>query len=247
MYSQNDNAKRFVNCYNMIDNALRQQLNLRGGISYTEAVRRAARTNSLVRKYEDTLIEYGRLRNAIVHNDNDKYVIAEPHHEVVEEYEKITELICTPPLALSTVANHVISCIEHDVKLKGVLEFGYKSGFSNIPIFKKGMLIGVATGQKISDVLGKKIYQKVDIKQYIEETSIEDVLKEFMGENYYATANKDITLDKVLSMFQENRKLTCIVITPTGSLMEAPLGIVTVRDIMDINKILDDYDKREEE
>lgn len=239
----NSNARRFITCYNMIDNALRSQLNLRGGISYTEGVRRAARTNSIVRKYEDVLIEFGRLRNAIVHNDNDDFVIAEPHDKVVEEFEKITELICTPPLALNTVANNVMSCIGYDVKLKEVLEYGYKSGYSNIPIFKNGMLIGVANGQKIADILGKKIYQKIDIDEYINNTKIEDVVKEFMSDNYYAIANKDVTLDKVLNMFTDNRKLLCILITPTGSLLEEPLGIVTTSDIMDINKILDDYDK----
>ncbi len=239
------NARRFITSYNMIDNALRTQLNMRGGISYTEAVRRAARTNSIVRKYEDILVEYGRLRNAIVHNDNDDFIIAEPHDKVVVEFEKIADLICTPPLAINTVSNNVLSCMEYNVKLKDVLEFSYKSGYSNIPVFKKGMLIGVANGQKIADVLGKKIYQKIDIDDYINNTNIEDVVKEIMSDNYYAIANKDVTLDKVLNMFTDNRKLLCILITPTGSLLEAPLGIITTSDIMDINKILDDYDKDE--
>lgn len=237
----NNNAKRFINCYNMIDNALRVQGDMKRSISYTEAVRRAARNNSIVRKYEDDLIDFGRLRNAIVHNSNDNIAIAEPHDSVVEEYEKIAGLICTPPLALDTVGHDVVSCIEYDVKLIDVIEYSYKSKFSNIPIFKSGMLIGVANGQKMIDVLGKKIYEKVDIDQYMRNTNIEDVVKEFSTDNYYAIADRKVTLDKVLNMFTENRKLLCILITNNGSLLEAPLGIITISDIMDINKVLDDY------
>jgi predicted transcriptional regulator len=235
------NGKRFINCYNLIDSALRIQGDMKRSISYSEAVRRAARNNSIVAKYEDKLIDYGRLRNAIVHNSNDEFVIAEPHDKVVEDYEKITSLIITPPLAINTVAKNIVSCIEYDVKLKDVIEFDYTSGFSNIPIFKKGMLIGVANGQKILEVLGKKIFQKQDIAAYIENTSIEEVLKEFSNENYYAIANDKVTLDKVLNMFTENRKLLLVLITKNGTLLEVPLGIITISDIMDINRVLDNF------
>ncbi len=238
----NNNAKRFIACYNMIDTALRVQGDMRRSISYTEAVRRAAKTNSIVRKYEDDLIDFGRLRNAIVHNSKENVAIAEPHDDVVEEYEKIAKLICTPPLALSTVGKDVVSCIEYNVKLIDVIEYGYKSKFSNIPIFKNGMLIGVANGQKIIDVLGKKIYEKQNVEEYMKNTNIEDVIKEFSTDNYYTIADRNVTLDKVLNMFTENRKLLCILITNNGSLLEAPLGIITISDIMDINKVLDNYD-----
>ena len=235
------NSKRFIRTYNQIDAALRVQGDMKRSISYTEAVRKAARTNSFVAKYEDQLIDYGRLRNAIVHNSDPDITIAEPHTEVVEEYEKIAKLICTPPLAVKTVCKKVVSTIEYNVKLKEVIEYGFKTGFSNIPIFKEGMLIGVANGQKIIDVLGKKIYEKKDLCDYIENTTIEDVIKEFSNDNYYTIAPETITLDKVLNLFTENRRLLVVLITKTGTLLEPPVGIIVLSDIMDINKILDNY------
>ena len=240
-----NNSKRFIRTYNQIDSALRVQGDMKRSISYTEAVRKAARTNSIVAKYEDALIDYGRLRNAIVHNSDPDLAIAEPHDEVVEEYEKIAELICTPPLAVkSNICNKVISTIEYNVSLKEVMEYGYKSGFSNIPIFKEGMLIGVANAGKIAEVIGKKIYEKQDINSFLEKTTIEEVLREFTNDNYYTIANEKITLDKVLNLFTENRKLLVILITKSGTLLEPPLGIITISDIMDINKILDNYEEK---
>lgn len=239
--SDRTNSRRFINTYNQIDSALRIQGDMKRSISYTEAVRKAARVNSIVAKYEDQLIDYGRLRNAIVHNSNPDMAIAEPHEEVVEEYEHIAKLICTPPLAIKTVCKKVVSTIEYNVPLIDIIEYGYKSGFSNIPIFKNGMLIGVANGQKILDVLGKKIYEKRDIMEYMKNTTIEEVLREFSNENYYTIASENITLDKVLNLFTENRKLLVVLITKSGTLLEPPVGIITISDIMDINKILDNY------
>ena len=239
--SDRTNSRRFINTYNQIDSALRIQGDMKRSISYTEAVRKAARVNSIVAKYEDQLIDYGRLRNAIVHNSNPDMAIAEPHEEVVEEYERIAKLICTPPLAIKTVCKKVLSTIEYNVPLIDVIEYGYKSGFSNIPIFKNGMLIGVANGQKILDVIGKKIYEKRDIMDYMKNTTIEEVLREFSNDNYYTIASENITLDKVLNLFTENRKLLVVIITKTGTLLEPPVGIIVLSDIMDINKILDNY------
>ena len=41
-----------------------------------------------LRKYEDELIDFSRLRNAIVHQSAPDKVIAEPHLDVVEKIEK---------------------------------------------------------------------------------------------------------------------------------------------------------------
>ena len=84
-----DNARRFIICYNNIDQSLRTQYDLSKSSSYTEVIRRASRMNAFVKKYEDQLVDYGRLRNAIVHSFNENMVIAEPHTDVVEEYERL--------------------------------------------------------------------------------------------------------------------------------------------------------------
>ena len=236
------NSKRFLDAYNAIDVAVRSQHDIKRSISYAEAIRRAARNNPLVAKYEDDLLDYGRLRNSIVHNETGDFVIAEPHDSVVENIEKIRKLVCTPPLAINTVCKKILSSISADISLKEVIEFIYKSGYSNIPIFKDDMLIGVANSSKICDILGKKIYEKRDICKYLNDTPIEEVCKEFRDSNYYAVADEKITLDKVLNMFTANKKLVCVVLTRTGTLIEEPIGIITITDIMDVNKILDDFD-----
>lgn len=237
------NAKKFIASYNAIDNALRVQGDMRKSISYTEAVHRAARTNGIVKKFEDVLVDYGRLRNAIVHSTNDDYIIAEPHDEVVKNYEQIAELICTPPLAMNTVAYKNVKTLPHSMKVADVMEYIYKSGYSTVPIYKENMLVGIANASRILNILGAKIYEKIDIQEYITKTDIENVVKEVHENNFYTIVSEKVTLDTVLNLFFENRKLLIILITKNASLLEKPLGIITVTDIMDINKILNNYKK----
>lgn len=236
-----DNAKRFISAYNQIDQSLRAQYNLGPSISYTEAVRKASRVNTYVKKYEDILIDYGRLRNSIVHSFNEDMIIAEPHPHVVEDYERLAAAICTPPLAINTVCNRNMKVITHDVSLAEVVETIYKTGNSNLPVYKDGMLIGVANSRKLVKEIGKKVYEKRDIDVYLKETKIEDAISNFGEDNYYTIANKSVTLDKILNLFAENRKLSLIIITETGSLLEQPIGCVAIADIMDVNKQLDNF------
>lgn len=233
-----ENANRFISAYNQIDQALRSQYDLGKSISYTEAIRKSARSNALVKKYEDKLIDYGRLRNAIVHSFNEEMVIAEPHSDVVEEYENLARTICTPPLAVDTVINRDVKTLSHDILLADVIEKIYKSGNSNWPVYKDGMLIGVANSRKIVKEIGKKIYEKKDLDEFVNNTMIEDVINDFGEDTYYTIANQNVTLDKILNLFSENRKLSLIIITETGSLLEQPIGVIAIGDIMDVNKHL---------
>ena len=55
------NSRRFINAYNAIDYAIRVQHNFKRSMSFSDVIRRAVPVNYLVRKYEDELIDYGRL------------------------------------------------------------------------------------------------------------------------------------------------------------------------------------------
>ena len=74
MEKQKSNATRFIDAYNKIDYALRVQHNFKRSLSFSDMIRKAVVQNHIVRKYEDDLIDFGRLRNAIVHKSNDKFL-----------------------------------------------------------------------------------------------------------------------------------------------------------------------------
>lgn len=234
-------AQRFINAYNTIDQELRIQYNFRRSMSYSDMIRRAVVLNYTVRKYEDALIDYGRLRNAIIHRSNDEYIIAEPHEDVVLEFEKIARTISAPPKVWNTICKKDVITVQFDVPVKKVIELIYTSSFSNLPVYKNAGLIGVANGQKILNVLGEQISKGKNIAEFIETTKIEDVIMYLSTSKYYEVVSMDITIEKALNLFYENRKLLILILTKTGSMQEVPLGILTTGDIMDMNSLLEKF------
>lgn len=234
-------AQRFVNAYNIIDQQLRVQHNFRRSMSFSDMIRRAVVVNYTVRKYEDKLIDYGRLRNAIIHKSNDNYLIAEPHEDVVVELEKIAHVISAPPRVWNTVCNKDVVTVEHGVTLLSVIELMFQTSYSNLPVYKKGGLIGIANGQKILNLLGEQASLNKNIDTYLKETTIETAIESFTDKKYYEVVPMDITIEQALDKFYKNRKLLIIILTKTGSMQEVPLGILTPTDVIEMNAILDNY------
>ena len=126
-------AKRFIDAYNKIDYALRTVYKQKRSLTFSDAVRKSVSSNSVIRKYEDDLIDYGRLRNAIVHSHNPNVVMAEPHEDIVEKIEKIAELVSEPPRVISVVRKNVEG-VEGTQSIKDVIVFAQEHGYSNIPV-----------------------------------------------------------------------------------------------------------------
>ncbi len=235
------NAERFISCYNSIDHALRTIYGFKRSISFADLIRKAVPLNSVVRKYEDELIDYGRLRNSIVHKTNPNYVIAEPHDEVVIEFEKIARLISTPPTALDRVCKHDVLTADNSLTIRGLLEIMAQTGYKNIPIYDGDDLIGVAIGNRVLEYLGHALKDNRPFEQYISETSVTDIMSRVGEESFFKVADSHLTIERALNLFYLNRRLQIIIITEHGTMRERPLGVITVADILDMNSVLENY------
>lgn len=102
------NAIRFIDSYNKIDNTLRSIYGINDHTGFSDMIRRLAVKNYLVKLYEEELVSYARLRNAIVHKSTTEEVIAEPHDDVVAKIEQIERLVCIPPCALEVVGKEML-------------------------------------------------------------------------------------------------------------------------------------------
>ena len=235
------NAMRFLSAFNNIDYAIKSRYNFNRSMGFSEAVRRAVAFNYTIRKYEDDLVGYGRLRNAIVHSNED-YVIAEPHIEVVEKIEKIEKLLTTPPRALDTVARRDVLSVHASKSMKDVICLISSSNYSNIPVFNDdNEIIGIANGQKILDALGKFLLSGGKVDTFLNAVKIEDMLSKIENSSYYAVASRDITIEQSLALFHQNSKLLVVLITQNGGAKEKPLGILTGADVVKMNKLLENY------
>ena len=238
---EKSNSLRFLSAFNNIDYTLKTRYNMNRSMGFSEAVRKAVSYNFTIRKYEDDLISYGRLRNAIVH-DNGDFTIAEPHIDVVEKIEKIERLLTTPPKALDVVARRDVLSVHCDKSMREVIMLIASSNYSNLPVFNdENEIIGIANGQKILDSFGKYLLSGGKAETFLDYVKIEDMFSKAENSNYYAFANKDITVEQALALFHQNSKLLAILVTANGGAKEKPLGIMTGSDVLKMNKILENY------
>lgn len=233
------NSKRFIDAYNRLDKGLHDIYNIKQGITFSDSVRRVSDVNSIIRKYQDDLIEYGRLRNAIVHESGEE-VIAEPNIKVVEKLESIARLICTPPRVMDTVANRSVLIVDSRAKVRDIIVKMFETGYSVIPVYKNNSLIGVINRKLLIESLGAAINAKIDLDDF-GEMSVEEAI-DFDGNlNTYEVVPSAVTIDNVLFLFQSNKKLSVVVITKNGNYDEQPLGVVVASDTIEMQSIIDNY------
>lgn len=241
MEEKKTNARRFIEAYNKIDDSLRDQHDFKRSMSFSDMIRRAVVLNHIVRKYEDDLIDFGRLRNAIIHNSNDKYTIAEPHDDVTEKIEKLAKIISTPPKVIETSCVNDVFTVSYDVSVGSVIEIMSQTSYTNIPVFKDNVLIGVANGQKIIDAFGNWLLENKSSDEFLNKKTIEDIVSIPSDKKYYEIASIDVSVEEILNMFFTNRKLLCVILTKYGKMGETPVGIITSADYMELNKIIECY------
>lgn len=230
-------AQRFIDAFNSIDYSLKTKYGFSRTMGFSDMIRRTVSLNYVVRKYEEDLIDFGRLRNAIVHNSRN-YVIAEPHEEVVKEIEMIEKLINVPPMAIDICRRDVLTT-EASTSMEDVVKLIASSNYSNIPVYKNNRLIGIANGQKILNALGTYLISGGKSATFLKNAQIEDMLSKIQDSNYYEVCPVDLTVEDALNKFHKNPKLLAILLTKNGSEIERPLGIVTGADAIEMNKVLD--------
>ena len=242
MENLKSNSKRFLDAYNNIDYTLKTRYDFNRAMGFSDLIRKTVSINYIVRKYEDELIDYGRLRNAIIHNNNEDFVIAEPHEEVVKEIEHIEKLLTTPPKALETVAMRKVLVTYAGKSMREVIMLMAESNYSNIPVYNNNKeLIGVANGQKILNSLGQFLLSGGKCSTFLDNVQIEDMLSSLNQSNYYIVKGANCTIEEVLKEFDNNHKLLAVLFTKHGYNTEMPLGIMTGLDVQAAQKILENY------
>lgn len=235
------NSQRFLDAYNSIDYALKARYNFNRAMGFSDLIRKSVVNNYVVRKYEDDLIDYGRLRNAIIHSSNENFVIAEPHDQVVEHIEHIEKLITAPPRVLDTVGQRDVLVTYAEKSMREVITLMASSNYSNIPIYKGNQLLGVANGQKILNSFGQYMMAGGKADVFLDQVQIEDMLSSLKDSIYYVVKKADCTIEDALNEFNNNHKLLAILFTKNGLPTEMPVGIMTGANFVDAQNVLENY------
>ena len=231
-------SERFEVAFNQVHDALRDIVQIKDD-RFVVLVKVGAKKYQMIDTYKKDLEQYARLRNAIVHEKMEiGFYIAEPNAKVVSHIEKIANVFSRPNYALSIATKNVVFFDYQDSILK-VTTAIKEHGYSKFPIYKNKTCIGLLTAGSIVKWMAQNMENSMvnlsdihvsDIMMYEKEHPIEIVPKDiniFEVENIFEKAHK------------KKRKLEGVIITENGKAEEAPLGIITAWDLIEIEYTVD--------
>ncbi len=232
-----NNAERFLNAYAQIEQTLRKIVAPDRFLKFYELVKCACRIEPLLREYRVDLLEFGELRNAIVHNRTDGRIIAEPDDEAVAAIERIAAHLSEPPRVVPLFQKKVITVAGRD-PIRDAVKLLYRYSYSQLPVTENGITVALLTTNTITRWLGKSLENKVSL----EDTAVAAVLEYTEHGDNFKFAGAGTTLFEVQDLFyryyQRGKRLDAILITSDGSPAEPLLGIITMRDLPLVQKEL---------
>jgi CBS domain-containing protein len=226
-----DTTDRFLDAYARTERYLREVVGAERGVPYGQLVREATRRDRIVRRFRDDLLEFGELRNAIVHQRSDGHPIAAPFEATAAQLERIAGLMDRPPRVAERFVRKVSQAGAHE-PVDAVLRRMRDGDFSVVPVYEHdrfaGLLTSTAIVRWLADVLGGDgdlgARPVRDVLTYCKHVA--DRVR-WLAE----TATAIEAVEAFQDASERGHKLDAILLTHSGRSEERILGIITVADV----------------
>ncbi|MFI3167066.1 MAG: hypothetical protein R3Y32_03000 [Bacillota bacterium] len=239
--NQTTNARRFLESYNKLDADIRGIFNLYPRSTFSDAIRKSAEISPLVRKHEDDLLSYAKLRNAIVHDSEEGKIIAEPLLEVTVQFENIVNAILTPKTISACNFGKKVNMLSGEECAKDATVEIFQSGFSNLPVFYGGKIIGVFSNKRVVEIVAMAVKKQKSIDELLSCSKVKDCV--FLSDKgkYYEIVSENARIDEILKLYEKNPNLALVIVTKTGSAQNKPTQVVAPSDVTTLSAMLESY------
>ena len=240
------NASRFLQSYNRIEAQLKLLYNAKATANFTDLVKRCSDLDITVRRYASELIDYGKLRNAIVHRtagSTDETVITVPCDEVVTTIEFIEAMLCRPPRLIDAIKIKKIASVFADKPVLSAVEAFRENWQKTLVVYDHGTMVGVINSYGLYSEIEIRVKAGEDLSAFFTKTLCRDVMHESEMEKY-CIMSQDATVFEVFVAFEERKNLLAVIVTEHGVFGEKALSIVTPSDFPRINRFLESYNAK---
>lgn len=227
------NAQLFLDLYNELDHLFAKSLNLSDYLPFRDKVRELSSRNSIVKRYQDDLILFGNLRNAIAHRTKGGIPIAEPFDDTVRLLQKILEEFKNPKKVIPTFQIEVFTVIAN-TSLIDLLQEMKDKNFSQAPILdNEGNVTEVISTNTISRWLFSEYKnQLIDLTV----TKISDLIPKIEIQQNFALISRNTTIFEAAEIYirkskEKKSQLDCLLITQNGKPTEKIIGIACIEDL----------------
>ncbi len=233
------NAARFLKSYNRIESQLKILYNARPTQNFTDLVKRCTDRNLTVRRYENELVDYGKLRNAIVHRTaGGELFIANPCDDVVNNIEFIEKQLCNPPLATDALKARKIASVFADKPLLTAVEAFSEHKQKTLLVYDHGKMAGVINCYFLYEEIAKRVKAGENVSEFLKNTACGEILGESISERYLILPCTATVFD-LFEAFEKDKALFAVIVTKNGKAGEKALLMVTPSDFPLINRYLE--------
>lgn len=231
-------SARFLSAFNDIDRFMRRVCGAGEAAPFHEVVDLVAEKSVPVRTLKSELKNYGRLRNAIVHNFHDDETIATPHERVVKRIETVKGYLLAPPTIGSLFNQKVTTCGLETPVVKAVKQMSH-AGYSQLPVYQQEEFLALLTTNTIARWLAATFDRDGGV---LDETPVEAVLCHAEDTDNFSILGQNNTVFDATEHFaaaaRNGKRLDAIVVTADGTKHHLPVGIVTLSDVPKLYKTI---------
>jgi hypothetical protein len=219
------NGNRFEAAYNKIDALLRKKLGGASFLTFSSVVIETAKKDATARAIRDDLLEYGELRNAIVH-DRGKAptLLADPRDDVVAQIELIWSRLSRPRTLRSLARPVPLRIFSVSMLLQEPLSYMRENDFSQAIALREGKHV-ILSAEGVAYWLEAKA--KEDIIA-LSEVQLSDVL-DFEPKDTCVYLRADDSVDRAREIFANDigKRVFSALVSEHGRAEEKPINIVT--------------------
>ena len=228
------NSSRFLTAFKQLDQFFSEQL--RGNLvsnHFYEKVDAWYDLGYLSRKQFYDLLQFSKLRNAIVHEYLGSEAIAEPSSAVVKRIEELRVEICRPQKLYQLFEKPIITA-SIDSCVQEVLTLLWEHKISQLPILE---------GDKIVNVLNTNTiawWTAATKPDSIPKASIKEVLSYSYHQNNFKILSQNADLPEAVQLFRQSYSrinkgwfMDAILITKKGENEIPIVGIIVLEDLVD--------------
>ena len=230
-----DRTEQFLTRFNELEQYLRDSTDSKREVPFGNLIGRAESKHATVRRYERDLREFAALRNAIVHEYPRGHVIADITQEAFDAFSRIVDQI-TAPQGVYPLFQREISVYKESDPLTYAIKDLWESGHSQV-IVRVDQNLTLLSSAGIARWLGRQINGEcIDLS----DASVDDALA-FEEEGGIAFIARTAPVDEARELFlsfpnHHRQRLRALVITEHGKSTEAPLGIITASDLVELEE-----------
>lgn len=238
------NAARFLKSYNKIESQLKILYSARPTQNFTDLVKHCTDLNITVRRYENELVDYGKLRNAIVHRASEgELFIANPCDDVVSNIEFIEKQLCNPPPVLDALKGRKLPSVFADMPLSAAAAKFAENRRKTLVVADHGKTVGVIDCYALLGRLAELSAAGEDVSAFLAGTSCGSYAAS-VQQTFCKFVPATATVFDVFEAFERQKGLSAVLVTDTGDPAEKVRLMITPTDFPAINRYLEAFNAK---